>query len=88
MSKMSQLHSQMSDSYSMGVENERERVLNIISIGLQVADVIGAIDVLQMMKRMVSEGVEISAPKTIAKVDDPFNATFEIRPGLDENNVK
>jgi len=88
MSKMSQLHASMSDSYAMGVEEERERVLNIINVGLQVADVIGAVDVLKMMQRMVFEGVEISSPKTNAKVDDPFNAAFEIRPGLEENNVK
>ena len=63
MSKMSQLHASFNDSYSMGVAAERERVLAIIGVGLQVADIVPAIDVLKMLDRMVREGVEVESPK-------------------------
>lgn len=88
MSKMSQLHASMSDSYAMGVEEERERVMNIINVGLQVADILGAVDVLKMMSRMVSEGVEISSPKKNAEAEDAFNQMFDIRPGLDSLTIR
>ena len=85
MSKMSQLHASMHDSYSMGVEDERERVLTIIKVGLQVADIVAAVDVLKMLERMVSDGVEIHADKksneqseTSKAFDSMFNTTDKI----------
>lgn len=81
MSKMSELHASMNDSYSMGVQAERDRVLAIINVGLQVADILSAIDALKMVKRMVSEGVELDAPKKTpeerdAQAERAFNEMF------------
>jgi hypothetical protein len=59
MSKMSQLHASMSDSWSMGANEERERVLAIIDLGISVSDIAGSVEALKMCRRLVESGVAV-----------------------------